>query len=82
MPDAPARPLLLRPKGLIRIDKQVIRRAFNEMGFESITALLPISRKHDKALLCLHFKPDGQTILENELFTRFRLTMKDLPRKA
>ncbi|MCH9633285.1 MAG: hypothetical protein S4CHLAM7_00080 [Chlamydiae bacterium] len=55
------------------IYKKIIAKAFNEMGFESITALLPISRKHDKALLRLNFKPDGQTTLENELFIRFRL---------
>lgn len=77
--------LILHPKywGMgKRIYKKIIRRAFNEMGFESITALLPISRKHDKALLQLHFKPDGQTILENEQFIRFRLNMKDFPEKG
>ena len=76
--------LILHPKYWGKgkgIYKHIIRRAFNEMGFESITALLPVSRKHDKALLRLHFKPDGETILENELFIRFRLSVNDIPKK-
>ncbi len=72
--------LILHPKywgtGKI-IYKQIIRKAFDEMDFEFITVLLPISRKHDKALLGLHFKPDGEVLLENERFIRFRLSVND-----
>ncbi len=54
----------------------IIDRAFNEMGFDSITILLPTSRKHSKALLRLDFKPDGFTTIDGESFIRFRLTKK------
>jgi ribosomal-protein-alanine N-acetyltransferase len=53
--------------------QQIIKRAFGEMGFESITALLPPIRKRTKGLLRLGFKLDGELVIEGERFIRYRL---------
>lgn len=56
-----------------RIYDQIIQRAFGEMGFESVTVLLPPSRTRIKGILRLGFKPDGEVKVESERFMRYRL---------
>jgi RimJ/RimL family protein N-acetyltransferase len=52
---------------------EVIRRAFGEMGFESVTALLPPTRNVTRGMLRLGFKPDGELKVSGERFHRYRL---------
>lgn len=51
----------------------IIQRAFGDMGFESITVLLPPSRTRVKALFRLGFKLDGELEIAGERFIRYRL---------
>lgn len=60
------------------ISQQIIKRAFAEMGFDSVTILLPPTRTRVKGILRLGFYPDGKVDLEGECFLRYRL---DAPRK-
>src|SRR5512143_910143 len=39
---------------------EILRRAFGEMGFESVTILLPPERTRVKGILRLGFVPDGE----------------------
>lgn len=55
------------------IYQEIIRRAFNEMHLESITILLPLSRKIIKVLLRYGFRPDGSVSFDGIEFQRFRL---------
>ncbi len=68
--------LVLHPdfwgKGKVIYD-EIIRRAFAEMGFESITVLLPLTRTRIKGILRLGFLPDGELEVDGERFARFRL---------
>jgi [ribosomal protein S5]-alanine N-acetyltransferase len=68
--------LVLRPNywgmGKIIYD-EMIRRAFEEMGFESVTILLPPTRTRTKGVLRLGFQPDGEVDLHGQRFIRFRL---------
>lgn len=56
-----------------QVFNEIIKRAFNEMGFESITILLPPTRKKLKAIYSLGFELDGEVTLSNEHFIRYRL---------
>jgi RimJ/RimL family protein N-acetyltransferase len=58
--------------GQLIYDK-LIRRGFGEMGFESITVLLPPSRRRVRGILKLGFQPDGEVELYGERFIRYRL---------
>ena len=53
--------------------KEIINRAFGEMGLNSITILLPPTRTRNNALLRLGFKKDGELEIDNEQFFKFRL---------
>jgi RimJ/RimL family protein N-acetyltransferase len=68
--------LVLHPnywgKGKI-IYNEMIRRAFSEMGFESITILFPPTRTRIKAILRLGFQPDGEVEVQGKRFIRYRL---------
>lgn len=55
------------------IYKEVIRRAFGEMGFESLTILLPPTRTHVKGIFRLGFQSDGEVEIDGERFIRYRL---------
>ncbi len=55
------------------IYEQVIARAFGEMGFESVTILFPPSRTRVKGILRLGFQPDGEVVIGDERFIRYRL---------
>ena len=52
---------------------EIISRAFGEMGFESITILLPPSRTRVKAIFRLGFQVDGEVELYGERWLRYRL---------
>lgn len=68
--------LVLHPDywGLGRtIYDEILRRAFGEMGFESVTILFPPSRTRVKGILRLGFQPDGELELYGERFIRYRL---------
>lgn len=68
--------LVLHPHhwGLGRaIYQKIIERAFGEMGFYSVTVLLPPTRNRIKGLLRLGFKPDGELNIDGERFIRHRL---------
>jgi ribosomal-protein-alanine N-acetyltransferase len=51
----------------------IIRWAFNDKGINSLTILLPPTRKHMKGILRLGFTPDGETLVDGEMFIRYRL---------
>lgn len=55
------------------IYEEIIRRAFEEMGFESVIILFPPSRTRIKGILRLGFAPDGEVEIAGERFNRFRL---------
>jgi [ribosomal protein S5]-alanine N-acetyltransferase len=52
---------------------EIIKRAFGEMGLESVTILLPPTRTRVKGILKLGFQPDGEAEIEGERFIRYRL---------
>lgn len=54
--------------------KEIIGRAFGEMGFEAVTVLLPPTRTRIKGLLRLGFEEDGELTIGDERFIRYRLT--------
>ena len=53
------------------ICNEIIRRAFGEMGFESITILLP--QNTHKGILRLGCQLDGEIELHGQRFIRYRL---------
>jgi ribosomal-protein-alanine N-acetyltransferase len=55
------------------IYEEIIRRAFGEMGLESVTILFPPTRTRVKGILRLGFKPDGEVEISGERFIRYRL---------
>jgi hypothetical protein len=52
---------------------EIIRRAFGEMGLESVTILFPSTRTRVKGILRLGFQPDGEVEIGGERFIRYRL---------
>ncbi len=56
-----------------RFYQAIIKSAFGEMGFESVTALLPPTRSRVKGLLRLGFTEDGVVMLDGHEFNRYRL---------
>lgn len=55
------------------IYEEIVARAFGEMGFDSVTALLPPTRTRAGGLTRLGFEPDGETEIGGERFLRYRL---------
>ena len=55
------------------IYEEIIRRAFEEMGLESVTILFPPTRTRVKGILRLGFQPDGEVEIAGERFIRYRL---------
>jgi hypothetical protein len=53
--------------------QKMIEIAFEEMGFESVTALIPSSRIRTNGMLRLGFQADGQVRISESLFYRYRL---------
>jgi [ribosomal protein S5]-alanine N-acetyltransferase len=56
-----------------RIYDEIMRRAFGEMGFKSVTILLPPSRTRVRAIFRLGFQLDGEVELFEKRFIRYRL---------
>lgn len=52
---------------------EIIRRAFTEMGFASVTVLLPPSRTRVRGLARLGFTQDGELEVAGQRFLRYRL---------
>lgn len=52
---------------------EIIDRAFDEMGFETVTVLLPPARRRVRGLLRLGFEEDGELMVGGQRFTRYRL---------
>lgn len=55
------------------IYEEIIRRAFEEMGLESVTVLFPPTRTRVKGILRLCFQLDGEVEIADEHFFRYRL---------
>ncbi|WP_191833737.1 GNAT family N-acetyltransferase [Pseudomonas fluorescens] len=55
------------------IYQEIVKRAFTTMGFDSITLLLPPSRKRIKGIFRLGFQVDGEVDFDGVRFLRFRL---------
>lgn len=56
-----------------KIYREIIDRAFGEMGMQSVTILLPLTRTRVKALDRLGFKAEGILEMHGESFVRYRL---------
>ncbi|MGF6592034.1 GNAT family N-acetyltransferase [Pseudomonas sp. 2835] len=52
---------------------EIVRRAFQEMGLESVTVLLAPSRTRVQGMLRLGFQQDGEVCLDGMRFVRYRL---------
>lgn len=68
--------LVLHPKFWgwgIKIFNQVKDQAFNKMNFNSITILLPPSRKFSNAVTRFGFTEEDELTIDGEIFLRFRL---------
>lgn len=52
---------------------EIIGRAFGGMGFEAVTVLLPPTRKRIRGLFRLGFEADGELMVGNQRFIRYRL---------
>ena len=61
-----------------QIFDEMIRKAFGEMGFESITILLPPSRTKLKGIYALGFEQDGEMTYDGVRFIRYRLKKSNL----
>lgn len=56
-----------------RLAIAMLDKGFGEMGFPSVTALLPPGRPHVGALLRAGFVADSETTINDKRFLRFRL---------
>jgi len=63
------------------IYEEIIKRAFGEMKFESVTILFPPTRTRVKGILRLGFQLDGEIELYGEHWIRYRLyaPQKEMP---
>ena len=52
--------------------REIARRAFDDMGFESITALLPPGRVRVNVMHRLGFRTDGEVRISGTTFIRYR----------
>lgn len=68
-----------------RICQLILSRAFGDMGLQTITVLLPPTRTRVKALCRLGFEKDGELLVGEQRFIRYRLNrsaaVKDLESK-
>ena len=53
--------------------KEIIRKAFDEMGFDSVTVLFPPTRTRLQGFLRLGFKKEKEVKVGDDLFIRYRL---------
>ncbi|MEM7550778.1 MAG: GNAT family N-acetyltransferase [Bacteroidota bacterium] len=61
--------------------KEIIDRAFGEMGLGSVVVLFPPSRTRIKGFLRLGFRKDREIEIGNEKFIRFRLNNPHFKKK-
>lgn len=54
--------------------RRIVEQAFGELGVESVITLLPPSRTRVAGLQRLGFQVDGEVLIGEELFHRYRLT--------
>ncbi|WP_144120065.1 GNAT family N-acetyltransferase [Catellatospora sichuanensis] len=59
---------------------RVLDEAFGTFRFDSVTILLPPTRRSGHAVARLGFRTDGETSIEGRRFLRFRLHSADRPR--
>lgn len=67
--------LVLHPRywGLgYSLAREILTRAFEEMGHDSVIVLLPPSRTRVRALKRMGFQEDGELVLGDERFIRYR----------
>lgn len=57
--------------------KEIMNRAFGEIGLNSVIVLFPLTRTRIKGLLRLGFKVDKQLYFGDEQFIRYRLNKSD-----
>ena len=55
---------------------KIIKKAFNEMGLDSITILLPQTRTKVKGLFRLGFQEEGEVQIQSVPFVKYRLLKK------
>lgn len=58
----------------LRIFKHIHQQAFEQLGLDSITALLPVGRPNNRAITRLGFKKTDTITLHGQAFQRFKLT--------
>lgn len=56
-----------------RIFEKITQQAFNQMGLQSITILLPPTRVKLQGIYQLGFALDGEVVINNQQFIRYRL---------
>jgi RimJ/RimL family protein N-acetyltransferase len=56
----------------LRLTREILRQAFEEMNRESVIVLLPPSRARVRALKRMGFEADGETLVGGERFIRYR----------
>jgi len=57
--------------------RRILKYAFDELGVGSVIVLLPPSRTRVRALHRLGFHDDGETLLDDQRFVRYRLIRSD-----
>ena len=57
----------------LAIYRRILKQAFEELCIDSITALLPPSRTRVTALRRLGFREDGEVVIQDQRFIRYRL---------
>ena len=57
--------------------RRILTYAFEELGADSVIALLPPSRTRVAALRRLGFREDGEIVIEDQCFVRYRLLRSD-----
>lgn len=62
-----------------RLAREILRRAFVDLGHESVIVLLPPSRTRVRALKRMGFEEDGEIVLGGERFIRYRAWNPDTP---
>lgn len=60
-----------------RLYECFIRYAFDRLGVESITMLLPESRRRVGGVMRMGFRAEGTVVLDDEQFVRYRLRAAD-----
>ena len=56
--------------------EQILEYGFDNLGLESVTIMLPLTRKSDRALARLGFRFEEQVVLDGKPFRRYRLNAR------